>query len=289
MKKISRIIISIFLMICIAACAISLVVSYKTMEPKLVNTDEFRIISANSLSDSEKSLLDCNLKLNKNVLLLYYETEKDIDPTTEKMIVGNYSKQRIPYVIYVYNPVEKTLKTISSDKTYLDFEDFCIEDVSYTEIYRHISGIKSKLMISQFSQDGGFTIILIIVILYLIVIIFIMLSEFLLRLKYCIRWNKGQKGILYKESFFENSYKIRIDPDSKNVVRIYANVPLKNEKGYSYYNIPKKDKSGKDLNKIVIVFKYYTAEFKASQNYLLGFSYEASVDEVPEGDDCLKL
>lgn len=260
MKKIVLGLFDLFLVFCMVV-NFALINEYsKEYEVKLVKSDLSRIVSSSTLSDSEKELLDSNLRQNNNVLLLFYETAQNIDNVTEKLIVGNYTKEDVPYVIFVYNNQAKTLKSSSSSKEFLDFNDISLENVSsYTEVYKYISGIHSKLMVPMLSQNKGILYMLIIAQFLGIIYISIITSQLLESIRSCKKWKEGF-NYMYQENFLETCYKIKVksDNDNKDIIKVLTNVPLK--KGKDYFIIRKYTRN-KDLKTFIIVGKYISQKY----------------------------
>lgn len=201
-------------------------------ELKLVQSDISRVVDAKSLSAQEIKTLDFNLKNNQNVLVTFIETENKFDDVTEKLIVGKYTKENIPYVIFVYNPQQKTLNTFSSSKEFLEFEDISLSDVdSYLEVYNHLGGIKSKMMVSKLSQGSAYSFIIVSYVILLIIIFISILGLSISIVDGCVYWESGC-GFKYKENFLGNKFKIKPDFLDKDVRSIRIKKAIKNPKEY---------------------------------------------------------
>lgn len=201
-------------------------------ELKLVQSDISRVVDAKSLSAQEIKTLDFNLKNNQNVLVTFIETENKFDDVTEKLIVGKYTKENIPYVIFVYNPQQKTLNTFSSSKEFLEFKDISLSNVdSYLEVYKYLGGIKSKMMVSKLSQGGAYSFI---ISSYSILVFLIFLGILILLasiLDGCVYWESGC-GFKYKENFLGNKFKIKPDFSDKDVRSLWTKKAIKKDKEY---------------------------------------------------------
>lgn len=232
MKRLSYVLIicvSIFLLIVTYSKEVSI---GNQQEPKLVQSDISRVVDAKSLSAQEIKTLDSNLKKNENVLVTFIETENKFDDVMEKLIVGNYTKENIPYVIFVYNPQAKTLNTFSSSKEILDFKDISLSNVdSYLEVYKYLGEIKSKMMVLRSSQwipplyiTGSYLILTIII----LIIFFALFKSVIER---CIMWENAC-GFEYKENFLGNKLKVKPDFLDEDVRSIRTKKPIKDSKEY---------------------------------------------------------
>lgn len=269
MKKLNFFVMSIiFVLVTVCLSFIAYTEANKSV-PKEIRISENRIVNSDLMTEKEKQLLDRNLKQNENVLLLYYETNEEVSEEKEKLIVGNYTKEEFPYVIFEYNPSKQTLKTVSSDNEILEFADISIENVtSYTEIYKYISEIESKMVVPYISQHKADIIYYIFITCMSFVCTCLYIIIFLRKLKYCICW-KRQYGFMYKESFWEKGYKVKFDPNDKKIIAMYTNVPIKKGKDYLY--IPKNDKRKNNRDTILLETADYYCKYIASELYDVGF------------------